>query len=105
VSTECVIPSRHHRMVIGTKWTNINDITQRYNVSIKFPDRATPSATPEGTLLLLLLRLLLQQQLLLLLLLLTLLRTVFKPGRILVLQAKPNSLVCNPRLGLEAAKT
>ena len=42
---ECVIPSHHHRVVIGTKWSNINELSQRFNVSIKFPER-TPSAQP-----------------------------------------------------------
>ena len=56
MTVECVIASRHHRVVIGTKWSNINDISQRYNVTVKFPDRSTTqSTTQEGLLLLLLL--------------------------------------------------
>jgi len=55
---DCVIPNRHHRVVIGNKWANVNDISQRYNVSIKFPDRTTTtqSASQEGLLLLHLLK-------------------------------------------------
>jgi len=54
VTLDCVIANRHHRVVIGNKWANVNDISQRYNVSIKFPERTTTtqSNSQEGPLLL-----------------------------------------------------
>jgi len=50
VTVECVIPNRHHRIVVGSKWCNIHDLTQRFNVAIKFPDRkpSDQSASQEG---------------------------------------------------------
>jgi len=50
VTVECVIPNKHHRVVIGTKWSNINDLSQRFNVSIKFPERSQSAqpASQEG---------------------------------------------------------
>ena len=36
---ECTIPRKHHRHVLGTKGTNVQEITQQHNVSVKFPDR------------------------------------------------------------------
>jgi len=41
VTLECIIPSQHHRAVAGPKWCHVNELTQRYNVSINFPDRQT----------------------------------------------------------------
>jgi len=41
---DCVIPSRHHRAITGSKWSNINELSQRFSVSIKFPDRTPASA-------------------------------------------------------------
>lgn len=50
MTVECVIPNKHHRVVIGTKWSNINDLSQRFNVSIKFPERSQSAqpASQEG---------------------------------------------------------
>jgi len=28
VTVECVIPNKHHRVVIGTEWSNINELSQ-----------------------------------------------------------------------------
>ena len=43
VSVECVIPRRHHGKVIGAKGGNVQALSQRYSVSIQFPDRAANS--------------------------------------------------------------
>lgn len=47
VTLECVIPSEHHRAITGNKWANINDLSQRFSVTIKFPDRKlAPTQSP-----------------------------------------------------------
>jgi len=40
ISVDVFIPQHHHRTVMGTRGSNVQDIIQRYNVKIKFPDRS-----------------------------------------------------------------
>ena len=49
MTLDCVIPSQHHRAIMGAKWSNINDLSQRFNVAIKFPNR-TPAQSQQGRL-------------------------------------------------------
>ncbi|XP_055686275.1 vigilin [Lutzomyia longipalpis] len=44
VTIECVIPQRHHRTVMGSRGRKVQEITARYDVQIKFPDRELNSA-------------------------------------------------------------
>ena len=39
VTVDCVIHRKHHRSILGPKGSNVQAITQEYNVTIKFPDR------------------------------------------------------------------
>lgn len=39
VTVDCVIHHKHHRSILGPKGSNVQAITQEYNVTIKFPDR------------------------------------------------------------------
>ncbi|CAL1268501.1 unnamed protein product [Larinioides sclopetarius] len=39
VAVECIIPQEHHRTVLGTKGSKVQNIQRQYNVTIKFPDR------------------------------------------------------------------
>ncbi|ELV09465.1 Vigilin [Tupaia chinensis] len=39
ITTECVIPQKFHRFVMGPMCTRIQQIARDYNVQIKFPDR------------------------------------------------------------------
>ena len=39
VAEECVIEQKYHRNIMGPKGTNVQGITQEFNVGIKFPDR------------------------------------------------------------------
>ncbi|KAM9576887.1 LOW QUALITY PROTEIN: vigilin-like [Trichechus inunguis] len=39
VTTECVIPQKFHRFVMGPMCSQVRQITRDYNVQIKFPDR------------------------------------------------------------------
>ncbi|XP_066997687.1 vigilin [Anabrus simplex] len=39
VTIECVIPQKHHRTVMGAKGCKVQNITSKYDVQIKFPDR------------------------------------------------------------------
>ena len=41
VSIDCVIASKHHRVVLGQKGHHVQEITRTHNVSIKFPERNT----------------------------------------------------------------
>jgi len=45
-----MIPRKHHRNVLGTKGIHVQEITQRHNVSIKFPDReeSEQAQVPDG---------------------------------------------------------
>eukprot|EP00794_Sanderia_malayensis_P015058 gene15058-16611_t len=40
VTIECVISQKHHRAIMGQRGRNVQDITTRNKVNIKFPDRA-----------------------------------------------------------------
>lgn len=39
VEIECVISQKHHRNILGNKGKNVQDLTSRLNVQIKFPER------------------------------------------------------------------
>lgn len=39
VTVECMIPQQFHRTVMGGRGANVQEITQQFDVSIKFPDR------------------------------------------------------------------
>lgn len=39
VTTECAIPQKFHRSIMGPKGSRIQQITRDYGVQIKFPDR------------------------------------------------------------------
>lgn len=41
ITIECVIPQKHHRTVMGSKGTKVQNITSDYKVQIKFPERDT----------------------------------------------------------------
>lgn len=50
VTIECVIPQRHHRIVMGSRGSKVQHITYEHNVHIKFPDRnATEESEPAET--------------------------------------------------------
>ncbi|MBZ3887180.1 Vigilin [Sciurus carolinensis] len=42
VTTECVIPQKFHRFVMGPMCSRIRQIARDYNVQIKFPDKERP---------------------------------------------------------------
>ena len=35
----CVIPQKHHRAILGNKGRNVQDLTSKLNIQIKFPER------------------------------------------------------------------
>lgn len=39
VEMECIIPQKYHRNVLGIKGRNVQELTSRLNVQIKFPER------------------------------------------------------------------
>lgn len=39
VTVDCIIPQEHHRTVLGTRGSKVQNIQRQFNVSIKFPDR------------------------------------------------------------------
>ena len=39
VTIECVIPQKYHRTVMGAKGSKVQQVTQDFEVTIKFPDR------------------------------------------------------------------
>ena len=39
VTLDCVIPHKKHRSILGPKGSNVQAVTQEYNVTIKFPDK------------------------------------------------------------------
>lgn len=41
ITTECLIPQKYHRMILGTKGQNIREITNSHDVMIKFPERTS----------------------------------------------------------------
>lgn len=43
VTVECVIPQSDHRTVMGSGGTNVREITRKFDVGIKFPDRPVPN--------------------------------------------------------------
>ncbi|KAL4221822.1 hypothetical protein ACF0H5_020076 [Mactra antiquata] len=51
VTVECVIPQQYHRTVMGGRGANVQEITQQYDVGIKFPDRpvANGGGPPRGS--------------------------------------------------------
>lgn len=47
VELKCVIPQRHHRAILGAKGVNVQQVTSKFNVQIKFPERARESDSQE----------------------------------------------------------
>ncbi len=47
VTIECVISQKHHRAVMGQRGRNVQDVTARNKVNIKFPDRAVANGDAE----------------------------------------------------------
>jgi KH domain len=45
VSVDCIIPSKHHRVVLGQKGHHVQEITRAHNVNIKFPERINEGET------------------------------------------------------------
>ena len=43
ITIECEILQKHHRAVMGTRGRNVQEITARNNVQIKFPERSVPN--------------------------------------------------------------
>ncbi|KFM62860.1 Vigilin, partial [Stegodyphus mimosarum] len=46
---ECVIPQEHHRTVLGTRGSKVQNIERQFNVNIKFPDREKPAESEKIT--------------------------------------------------------
>jgi len=40
VTIDCVIPQKHHRTLMGTKGSRVQDITKEFDVKIKFPEKS-----------------------------------------------------------------
>ncbi|GFS49777.1 vigilin [Trichonephila inaurata madagascariensis] len=49
VTVECVIPQEHHRTVLGTRGSKVQNIQRQFNVTIKFPDREKPEDADKVT--------------------------------------------------------
>ena len=47
VTIECEIPQKHHRAVMGQRGRNVQEITGRNNVQIKFPERSVPNGNAD----------------------------------------------------------
>ena len=43
MTVECVIPQQFHRTVMGARGANVQEVTMKYDVGIKFPDRPMPN--------------------------------------------------------------
>lgn len=43
VTIECEIAQKHHRSVMGPRGRNVQEVTARNNVQIKFPERSVPN--------------------------------------------------------------
>ena len=41
VSMDCVIHQKHHRTIMGSKGSRVQDITKEFDVKIKFPEKST----------------------------------------------------------------
>ncbi|GFR28209.1 vigilin [Trichonephila clavata] len=49
VTVECVIPQEHHRTVLGTRGSKVQNIQRQFNVTIKLPDREKPEDADKVT--------------------------------------------------------
>ena len=47
VEMECIIPQKYHRNVLGMKGRNVQELTSRLNVQIKFPERRKSDGVEE----------------------------------------------------------
>ena len=47
VTIECEIAQKHHRSVMGPRGRNVQEVTTRNNVQIKFPERSVPNGNVE----------------------------------------------------------
>uniref|UniRef100_A0A1Q3FI46 Putative vigilin n=1 Tax=Culex tarsalis TaxID=7177 RepID=A0A1Q3FI46_CULTA len=48
VTIECIIPARHHRIVMGKGGSKVQGVTSECDVNIKFPERDAQEAIAEG---------------------------------------------------------
>lgn len=48
VTIECIIPARHHRIVMGKGGSKVQGVTSEFDVNIKFPERDAQEAIAEG---------------------------------------------------------
>ncbi|XP_054285585.1 LOW QUALITY PROTEIN: vigilin [Macrosteles quadrilineatus] len=48
VTIDCVIPQKYHRSVMGQRGVKVQDITYKYDVQIKFPERSNYQDEEEG---------------------------------------------------------
>ncbi|XP_060078333.1 vigilin-like [Ylistrum balloti] len=48
VTMDCVIQQHHHRTVMGTRGSNVQEITRNYDVGIKFPERPIANGDKEN---------------------------------------------------------
>jgi len=48
VTVDCVIPQKFHRSVMGQRGAKVQDITYKYEVQIKFPERSNYQEEEEG---------------------------------------------------------
>jgi len=47
VELKCVIPQKHHRAILGAKGVNVQQVTSKFQVQIKFPERAKEGEAQE----------------------------------------------------------
>lgn len=47
VTIECEIAQKHHRVVMGQRGRNVQEVTSRNNVQIKFPERSVPNGNAD----------------------------------------------------------
>jgi len=47
VELKCIIPQKHHRAILGAKGVNVQQVTSKFQVQIKFPERARENESQE----------------------------------------------------------
>ena len=46
IALDCVIPQKHHRTIMGSKGSRVQEITKDFDVKIKFPEKLAENAEP-----------------------------------------------------------
>jgi len=46
ITLDCVIPQKHHRTIMGSKGSRVQEITKDFDVKIKFPEKLVENAEP-----------------------------------------------------------